>query len=141
MKVWKFKKHIEIDKTIGNTHIETFHYGSYENDKPTHWTELHCWYECDCEHCPLSWEVRGYDDVDAGCIMAEYGEGYPKTDLICKLPRWIKKILLKHKKKSEEQIYKEYEVITRGNCMICGKELTDGLFFCKECENKAEGGE
>lgn len=34
---------------------------------------------------------------------------------------------------------KEYEaeVITRGNCMICGKELTEGLFFCKECEAKA----
>lgn len=33
---------------------------------------------------------------------------------------------------------KEYEakVITRGNCMMCGKELTDGLFFCKECEDK-----
>lgn len=31
------------------------------------------------------------------------------------------------------------EVITRGNCMICGKELTEGegLFFCKECEDKA----
>jgi len=35
---------------------------------------------------------------------------------------------------------KEYEaeVITRGNCMICGKELTEGLFFCKECENKCK---
>lgn len=34
---------------------------------------------------------------------------------------------------------KEYEakVITRGNCMMCGKELTEGLFFCKECESKA----
>lgn len=34
---------------------------------------------------------------------------------------------------------KKYEakVITRGNCMICGKELTEGLFFCKECETKA----
>ena len=33
---------------------------------------------------------------------------------------------------------KEYEVeiITRGNCMICGKELDEGLFFCKECEEK-----
>lgn len=31
----------------------------------------------------------------------------------------------------------EVEVITRGNCMICGKELTEGLFFCKECEEKA----
>lgn len=33
----------------------------------------------------------------------------------------------------------EYEtkIITRGNCMICGKELTEGLFVCKECEDKA----
>ncbi len=30
----------------------------------------------------------------------------------------------------------EVKVITRGNCMICGKELTDGLFFCKECKDK-----
>lgn len=34
---------------------------------------------------------------------------------------------------------KEYEaeVITHGNCMMCGKELTDGLFICKECGDKA----
>ena len=32
----------------------------------------------------------------------------------------------------------EAEVITRGNCMMCGKELTEGLFFCKECEEKGE---
>lgn len=34
---------------------------------------------------------------------------------------------------------KEYkvEVITRGNCIMCGKELTEGLFFCKECKEKA----
>lgn len=31
----------------------------------------------------------------------------------------------------------EAKVITRGNCMICGKELTEGLFFCNECEDKA----
>lgn len=36
---------------------------------------------------------------------------------------------------------KKYEakVIIRGNCMICGKKLTEGLFFCKECKNKADG--
>lgn len=35
---------------------------------------------------------------------------------------------------------KEYEVkaITRGKCMMCGKELTEGLFFCKECEAKGK---
>ena len=37
---------------------------------------------------------------------------------------------------------KEYEaeVITRGKCMMCGKELTEGLFFCKECGDKANRG-
>lgn len=35
---------------------------------------------------------------------------------------------------------KEYKIeeITRGKCMMCGKELTEGLFFCKECEAKIE---
>ncbi len=32
----------------------------------------------------------------------------------------------------------EAKVITRGNCMKCGKELTEGLFFCKECEAESE---
>ena len=32
----------------------------------------------------------------------------------------------------------EVEVVTRGNCMVCGKELTEGLFFCKECEAKGK---
>lgn len=40
---------------------------------------------------------------------------------------------------------KEYDVkaITRGNCMACGKELTEGVFFCKGCEEKGrtEGAE
>ena len=34
-----------------------------------------------------------------------------------------------------------FRVIAHGNCMICGKELTDGLFLCKECENKGENNE
>ena len=101
MKVLKLKRHIEIGKEIGNFHIGTFRYGSYENDTPKHWTELHCWYECDCEHCPLSWEYRSYEGecYDCGCYMAEHGKDYPKTDLICMLPNWIKKILLKDKQK------------------------------------------
>ena len=31
-----------------------------------------------------------------------------------------------------------FEIVTRGNCIMCGKELDEGLFFCKECEAKAE---
>ena len=106
MRVLKFKKRIKIDKTIGNVHIKTFHYRSYQDDK--HWTELHCWYECDCEHCPLSWEDRGPEDGECGCYMAEYGEEYPKSLLICMLPRWIKKILLRRVEKRQEKQDLEY---------------------------------
>lgn len=35
----------------------------------------------------------------------------------------------------------DYKVINRGKCMLCGKELTEGLFFCKECEEKGRGKE
>lgn len=35
----------------------------------------------------------------------------------------------------------DYKVINRGKCMLCGKELTEGLFFCKECEKKGKGRE
>lgn len=106
MRVLKFKRRIKIDKTIGNVHMETFHYRSCQDDK--HWTELHCWYECDCEHCPLSWEVRLYDDVDCGCYMAEFGEEYPKLLLTCMLPRWVKRILLRRAEKQEEKRASEY---------------------------------
>lgn len=45
--------------------------------------------------------------------------------------------------KSDENELRRYaaKVINRGNCMMCGKELTEGLFFCKECEKKAESEE
>ncbi len=38
---------------------------------------------------------------------------------------------------SECQMGISAKAITRGNCVICGKELTDKLFFCNECEEKA----
>ena len=28
------------------------------------------------------------------------------------------------------------KIINYGNCMLCGKKLTDNLFFCRECEEK-----
>lgn len=103
MKVLKLKRHIEIDKTIGDFHIETFHYSSRENGKPKQWTELHCWCESDCKYCPLSWEDISYEGecYDCGCYMAEHGNDYPKTILICMLPNWIKKILLRYKTERE----------------------------------------
>ena len=100
MKLLKIKKRIEIDKTIGNFHISTFHYGGFDKKgKSKHWTELHCWYECDCEDCPLSWEDISYEgECNAcGCYMAKVGEDCPRTLLICRLPKWVKRILLRHK--------------------------------------------
>lgn len=43
----------------------------------------------------------------------------------------------KYMKESEDKEY-QTEVVTAGNCMICGKELDEGLFICKECEARAE---
>lgn len=105
MRVLKFKRRIEIDKRIGNFHISTFHFGDFDKKgKSKHWTELHCWYERDCANCPLSWEDISYWDEcnDCGCYMAKHGNDYPKSSLICMLPNWIKKLLLKHKVKSED---------------------------------------
>ena len=38
-----------------------------------------------------------------------------------------------------------FKVLTRGNCLLCGKSLskTDGLFFCEKCraaQAEKEGG-
>lgn len=49
-------------------------------------------FECDCEHCPLSWEERGYDDADAGC---HWYDDFYGNKFVCFLPRFIKNILLK----------------------------------------------
>lgn len=51
----------------------------------------------------------------------------------------IDEIFDKYKTESENKKY-EAKVITRGKCMMCGKELTEGLFFCKECGDKANSG-
>ena len=99
MRVLKFKRRIEIDKTIGNFHISTFHYGGFDKKgKSKHWTELHCWCECDCGYCPLSWENSSYEGecYDYGCFLAKKGHDNASM-LICMLPNWVKKILLRYK--------------------------------------------
>lgn len=101
MRVLKLKKPIKIAKKIGNFHIKTLRRSSIEKDK--HWTELHCWYECDCQNCPLSWVEQYYEDCDCGCWMAEYGEEYPKSLLVCMLPKWAKNILLRRVEKRQEK--------------------------------------
>lgn len=54
----------------------------------------------DCETCPLSWEDRGYDDIDCGCWVYEdpYGD-----EIICQFPNFIKWLILKSKKKKRDK--------------------------------------
>ena len=54
---------------------------------------------CDCEHCPLSWEEWGCDDVDAGCYW--YGD-LDYGGIVCRLPYFIKNILISLKLKKME---------------------------------------
>lgn len=108
MRLLKFKKRIDIDKKIGNFYIVTLNFGCYGPDG-THkdWTELHCGYECDCEHCPASWEDWYGEDGDYGCYLAELGEDYAPI-WKCMLPKWIKRLLLKLRfKVAEIQMEKE----------------------------------
>ena len=97
MTIFKTKKRIDIDKSIGNMRITTINYGKYEDDKYKTWTEIHCWYDCDCESCPMGWEVRSYEGEceDCGCCFG-YEVGCAPI-WKCMLPRWIKNLILKVK--------------------------------------------
>lgn len=46
----------------------------------------------ECEECPLSWEDRGLEDVDAGCCVSgdfEINKWCYIPKLICKVKRWL----------------------------------------------------
>lgn len=99
MTIFKFKKRVEIEKSIGNLKLETFHYGSYEGGKHKDWTELHLWYDNDCEYCPCGWEYRSYEGEceDCGCLVSKDGD-FSAPTLVCMLLNWIKRIILKLKR-------------------------------------------
>lgn len=109
MRLLKFKKRIDIDKTIGNFYIVTSHFGAYDPDG-THkdWTELHCGYNCDCKNCPASWSDWYGEDGDCGCYLAKLGEEYAPL-WKCMLPKWAKKILIKLMFAREERRYRKME--------------------------------
>ena len=77
-------------------------------------------YERDCKHS-LFKEMLYQKDIEAINIaikaLEEKQQGELKGDAKNKL---------------------DYKVINRGKCMLCGKELTEGVFFCKECEQKGD---
>lgn len=62
---------------------------------------------CECETCPLSWEDRGYDDVDCGCWV--YDDLYG-CEFVCYLPNFIKRLILKAKKwKRDKALDRQYD--------------------------------
>lgn len=65
----------------------------------------------------------------------EEAEAYPiSKNIINGFEEFTKKMFQKGQPESNGY---EVKVINRGNCIMCGKELTEGLFLCKECEAKA----
>ena len=100
MTIFKFKKRVEFKKSIGNLKLETLHYGSYVDEKYKEWTGLHLWYDNDCENCPCCLECRNYDGEceDCGCLLSKDGD-FSTPILVCMLPNWIKKIILRLKGK------------------------------------------
>lgn len=103
MQIFKTHKRVYIDKSIGNVKITSAHYGRpIENsDKFEYYTTINCWYDRDCEYCPMGWEDRGYEGEckDCGCLF-NYEFNVPIWK--CMLPRWLKKIILNQKYKREE---------------------------------------
>lgn len=105
MKIFKFNKRVEIDKSIGNLRIETFHYGNWIDGKNVTYSELHIWYDNDCEYCPCCWEDRSYEGEcnDCGCRLARKGHEEAST-FICMLPTWIKNALIKIKEHGNDNV-------------------------------------
>lgn len=101
MKIFKFNKRVEIKKSIGKIQIRALHYGDWKDEKHIEYSELHIWYDNDCEHCPCGWEDRSYEGEcnDCGCYLAKKGHE-EATAIMCMLPRWIKNIIVKIKERN-----------------------------------------
>lgn len=97
MKLLKIHKRIDVDKSIGNMRITSTHYFK-PIEKSNEWedyTTIDCWYDCDCENCPMGWEDRGYEGEcsDCGCL---FSHDFNTPIWKCMLPNWIKNILVKY---------------------------------------------
>jgi hypothetical protein len=92
----------------------------------------------DCETCPLSWEDRGYDDIDCGCWVYEdlYGD-----EIICRFPNFIKRLILNAKKrKRDKALERQYDGIVE---YFEEKQRKDAAFrqAVEECILKNKYGE
>lgn len=97
MKILKLHKRIEIHKSIGNMKVTSSHYAKPvdNSNEWEHYTTIRCWYDRDCENCPMGWDDRSYEGEcnDCGCLF-DYDFKVPIWK--CMLPRWIKVIVFKY---------------------------------------------
>lgn len=57
MKIFTINKHIELKKDIGKFRLRAYRYNDYRRSTEAY-TEVHLWYDNDCEHCHCGWEDR-----------------------------------------------------------------------------------
>ena len=97
MRILKTHKRIEVNKSIGNIKITSMHYSKpIENSKEwENYTNINCWYDCDCENCPMGWEDMSYEGEcnDCGCL---FDHDFKVPIWKCMLPEWIKKLIVKY---------------------------------------------
>lgn len=99
MDLLKTNKKLEIDKKFGNLHLATFDYAKPSTDGWENYTILSCWYEPNCEACPMGWEDIGYEGecYDCGCMLSGDGHSFDVPAWKCMLPKSIKKAACKLK--------------------------------------------
>lgn len=99
LRIFSTKKPVDIDRRFGNARITSIKYSKpIENsDKWEHYTEISCWYDRDCENCPMGWEECGYEGEcnDCGCL---FDCNFRVPIWKCMLPKWIKNIIARHYK-------------------------------------------
>lgn len=97
MTLLKTKRRIDFDKSIGNIKICSFHYGDCSSGEWKNWTEIKCFYEQNCEDCPLGWEDRSYEGecYDCGCL---FDKDFDVPVWKCMLPKFVKKLYLRRMK-------------------------------------------
>lgn len=100
LRILSTKKSIDIDKRFGNVRVTSINCSKpiKNSDKLEHYTEISCcWYDNDCENCPMSWEERSYEGEcdDWGCL---FDHNFNVHIWKCMLPKWIKNIIARHYK-------------------------------------------
>ena len=76
--------------------------------------------------------------IDADRLRSMYSINRANFNTVVGIQKWIDDApTIIEADKAENKEY-GVNVINRGNCMLCGKKLTEGLLFCKECEAKGK---